>query len=592
MKKLLLFMFLLTSILILTSSLAIASNYVREGNIKLLAVTEAGTGSTANLNLKITEGTGRVFIDTQPLTKLDTLISTRFANSIACDFLDKDCSDYDFFYTIKAKSAIVGGPSAGSAISVLTIAVLDNKKVPNIAITGTINSGGFIGSVGGIKSKIETAADQGIERVFVPLGDSKFKENNTTTNLIEYGAELGIDVVEVSDLNSAMFEIAGKMYWPENYEIELPEIYILTMKGLANRLCEKSSTLRDELLSQGVTKALADDYIEREIEAFNFTNKAKTAIVEDLYYSAASYCYAANVIYRELLIEFVNDTDKQDIEKIREELAEFESEIDNKPIETITDLQAYMVVKERLSESKYFLNMTNERLNDNDSEYSQDFAVAIERLYSARTWSDFFNKPGKKFVFNRDSLREACDNKISEAEERFQYINTIIPFVHSSVKKELQKAHLDRDTENYVLCLFRAGKAKAETDVFINSLGVDSEDQDLLLDNKLNIAGRNIAKQITDDIFPILGYSYYEYSKDLKESQKYSSLLFSEYALEMSNLDLYFQEVKPVKIEVHLGTNTRLILLFIAGLLVGFAAGVFYLKHIKHKRRLKRRSKK
>lgn len=589
MKKI----FLPLLVLLLLSSLAFAiQKPLKEGDIKLLAVTESGEGNVAALNLKVTEGTGRVFIDTKPLTKLDTLISTRFANTIACDFLDIDCSSYDFFYTITADSALVGGPSAGSAISVLTVAVLDNQVVPDhVAVTGTINSGGFIGSVGGIKAKVETAAENDLKLVLIPLGDSKYRENNTTKDLSQFADDLEIEVIEVSDLNTAMFEITGKKYWSDSFEINVPEIYTATMKALAHELCSKTKQLQKELLEQEVAEALPS-YTSDEEKAINFTERSRAAFNNGSHYSAASYCYAANVIYRELLLRFANDTEISDLDNLLADISDFEITIDKKPIETITDLQAYMVVKERLDEAKDFLNLTYARLEDNDSEYPNEFSVAIERFYSAQTWSEFFGKPGKRFVFNSDSLKDSCDDKISEAEERFQYVNTILPFVHKSARTELERAYEDRDNENYVLCLFRAGKAKAETDVFINALGVEEEQQKLLIDNKINIAGKNIAKQITEDIFPILGYSYYVYAEDLKETDKYSALLFSEYALEMSNLNLYFEEaVLEKKARFQLSITSKFLLIFIAGILVGFAAGVLFVRYLKKSRRNKRRSK-
>ena len=97
-------------------------------HISLLAVTEKDgilEGYVADLSLELSKGgNGRVFMDTIPLTKLDTQISTRFAKEIACDLLDIDCSNYDFIYTIHAESNIIGGPSAGAAITVLTLSSL------------------------------------------------------------------------------------------------------------------------------------------------------------------------------------------------------------------------------------------------------------------------------------------------------------------------------------------------------------------------------------------------------------------------------------------------------------------------------------
>src|SRR3989339_1643051 len=104
----------------------------KEGHMKLLAVTETDNGykgGIADLYLEIKPGSGRVFLETFPLTKIDTQISTRFAKEIACDFADIDCSRYDFFYTITADSSIIGGPSAGAAISALTFSLIKGVKL-------------------------------------------------------------------------------------------------------------------------------------------------------------------------------------------------------------------------------------------------------------------------------------------------------------------------------------------------------------------------------------------------------------------------------------------------------------------------------
>ena len=141
--------------------LLIPAAFAKSGSLKLLAVSNVETspiGSVASLDLEIKQGTGRVFIDSFPLSKLDTQISTRFAKEVACNFLEKDCNLYDFFYTIRANSQVIGGPSAGAAITVLTIAVLEDLDIDETAtITGTINTGGIIGPVGSILPKTEAA---------------------------------------------------------------------------------------------------------------------------------------------------------------------------------------------------------------------------------------------------------------------------------------------------------------------------------------------------------------------------------------------------------------------------------------------------
>ena len=98
------------TILIIIIILLIPLVQAKTGHITLLTVAENGNetlGGIADLFLEIKPGTGRVFIDSFPLTKVDTQISTRFAKEVACSFLEKDCSTLDFFYTIRAKSSNV-----------------------------------------------------------------------------------------------------------------------------------------------------------------------------------------------------------------------------------------------------------------------------------------------------------------------------------------------------------------------------------------------------------------------------------------------------------------------------------------------------
>ena len=74
--------------------------YAQNGHMKLLAVSDTQNGEVggiADLYLEISPGTGRVFLETFPLTRLDTQISTRLAKEIACDYANVDCSKYDFY---------------------------------------------------------------------------------------------------------------------------------------------------------------------------------------------------------------------------------------------------------------------------------------------------------------------------------------------------------------------------------------------------------------------------------------------------------------------------------------------------------------
>ena len=77
---------------------------------------------------------------------------------------------------------------------------------------------------------------------------------------------------------------------------------------------------------------------------------------------------------------------------------------------------------------------------------------------------------------------------------------------------------------------------------------------------------RTVLVAIDKGIFPLLGYSYLEYAKNLQEQEPESALLYLEFAQELSNFDLYF----PPEKRWSLPPATRdEILTFILGLLAG-----------------------
>ena len=60
-----------------------------------------------------------------------------------------------------------------------------------------------------------------------------------------------------------------------------------------------------------------------------------------------------------------------------------------------------------------------------------------------------------------------------------------------------------------------------------------------VIDRKLKVIEQDISDLSQRGIFPIVGYSYFEYATTLKDSDRFSSLLYAEYALELSNLEMY-----------------------------------------------------
>ena len=93
---------------------------------------------------------------------------------------------------------------------------------------------------------------------------------------------------------------------------------------------------------------------------------------------------------------------------------------------------------------------------------------------------------------------------------------------------------------DYSSCIYRASLAKARANAMLSALSV-SENITSLVDRKLRAAKGSIVRQTAKGDFPIISYSYYEYSASLMQTDPPSALLFAEYALELSNLDIYLK---------------------------------------------------
>jgi len=534
--------------------LILASSAFAQGDtpyhLKLLAVyedEETYHGSDADLYLELKKGTGRIFLETFPLTKLDTQISTRFAKDIACSHFKMDCSQYDFIYTIKAKSSIIGGPSAGAAITALTtIAVLDLEYDEDIAITGTINSGGIIGLVGGVKEKLEAAAEAGIDKILVSRGTmlSEVVGNNTIkVSPVDFGREnLSLEVKEVLNIDEVIFQLTGVDLNNKEIVVTEDDQYTEIMKRLQETLCNRTKKIEQELEQENV--ALSDFVINdtrmKKEYAFNATRDGD-------YYSAASYCFGTNIQLKEQYYQ----EKKPAIGKLHQlfnaldrKIEALENKINQEKIETIADLQTLIVVKERLND----VHKQIESFRENPSEQSLEksyylLAYAEERFFSAVSWMQFFSMDGKKFILDKETLSKFCLQKISEAEERQQYIAFFLdPSFINGINDKISTAKMASEDDETALCLIKASQAKADANALLTSLGLNNESILNVFQAKLTAVERVISENSAEGIFPILGYSYYQYAKSLRDTEQYTALLYLEYALDMSELGMYFPE--------------------------------------------------
>lgn len=549
---------------LLLSVCVTAEDVVRSGSITLLALMESSSnksGTVATLSLELRPGSERVFLETFPMTKVTTQASLRFAQQIACKSVDVDCSQFDFLYTIKSLPGIVGGPSAGGAAALLTAALLLNKEVPDeIAMTGTINSGGLIGPVGGLRYKVEAASNNGIKQVLLPQGTKDVKEeDNSTIDLVEFGKGLNLSVIEVSTLDEVLELALGIPQKILNGSLNIEGRYKQIMGDVANDLCGRNKELSSVPLVANLSVMK------------NFTERAQIQLEQEAFYSAASYCFRANVEYKRAWYVEKNFSKSELESKIKQLKAEINStkvSVESRSVSTLTDLQTFMAVMERLDEASDLLSGVSEELNSNSSSDGANVGFAEERLFSAITWSRFFNGQDKAIVIDNSALKDACASKISEAEERYNYVKSVIPEALEATRKDIDLANSNLQNDKFIMCLYGASKAKSEADVLLSLMGVEEERFDEVIDLKLNIARQALMRAQLKNIFPIIAYSYYEYASSLRDFDRVSALLFTEYSLELSNFDIYFEEKRP-SVKPVFKLPSKPIFAFLIGLAVG-----------------------
>jgi len=190
--------------------------------INLAAVDQKGNGVTTPLIVESKPGNGKALTNVDKLLFwVDTQYSIQLAKSVAENVTKIDASNYDLIYSIESNASIIGGPSAGAALTVATIAALKNERLrTDVMITGTINEDGTIGEVGGILEKAKAAKDVGAKLFLVPKGQGEqtflkpeetcirrsgfiFCETTYKQITVNIGKDAGISVIEVENVTQA-----------------------------------------------------------------------------------------------------------------------------------------------------------------------------------------------------------------------------------------------------------------------------------------------------------------------------------------------------------------------------------------------------
>lgn len=198
-----------------------------EALANLVAVTPDGQGFVGRASVEIVEGKGRILFRANPFVEPDAQYSIESAAREAQRYTGFTLEGKDVIYSIQGEGTLlVGGPSAGAALSAATVAAMQGLDLRDEAVvTGSINPFGVIGPVSGVYEKALAAGRHGFKLFLVPKGAAKqvVKEKSVEEGLLgnyfyqkesfvpreidlseEMAREFGMQVVEVANLDEAM----------------------------------------------------------------------------------------------------------------------------------------------------------------------------------------------------------------------------------------------------------------------------------------------------------------------------------------------------------------------------------------------------
>ncbi len=294
-----------------------SSAIIEKASIPVYAVTSTDEALKADLTIEIVPGTGRVWTSVEPLVGTSTQHTARVSVELAHNYFDH-VDDYDYKFDINSNASVVEGPSAGAAMSLLLISMLQDKPLPGyVAVTGQIAEDGSIGSVGGVFEKAKKASETGIKIFLVPIGEAyqmhRFPDGVKTVHLPEFAlSEWSLKVIEVKNIDETLEFAFTK---PENIDVNkqtdrepelfVPEEIIVSeelqpMKVLTGKYLEaakeKLEKAKEALNNSPINDSALLSVLLDSLESSSTTIKRSELLCEKNYlYSSANFSFLAAV---------------------------------------------------------------------------------------------------------------------------------------------------------------------------------------------------------------------------------------------------------------------------------------------------------
>ncbi len=514
-------------------------------------------------------GSGRVFVDTLPLTQIDMQGSARLAVKVAKSLVenDEECninpSDYDYFFVVRTSSPIIGGPSAGAIMTAAVISLLENWTIDDKTVmTGMINPDGSIGPIGGIIQKIDAAYSVGATRFLIPKGQGTYIETITETvseggwtqiitrqvsrNVTDYAWEnYGIDVKEVEDINDVLLYLTGWEFPVVESEDRITtEDYTDSMKPLATNLLEEASkSYKNASISfnnSNIPNRYPFYYKNHVTEILNNAQQnlkeSQDWFEQELYYTSTSNSFQSLIDSRFVTYacDYFNSNDKDgyvkflldEVKNIHNEKSELAK---NSEIHGMITLQCVGAAQKRAADSDAYISEAD------DSYQSSDYltalykiAYAMERSASVGWWINISSSFREMGEINASMIEDLAGEYIEDAQQAIIYSSIIIQEIGGTsnylneAEGLLEAAKTSRETGYPAAALFETLESLVKANLALELVDGITDDK---IERARESASASISESRDQGIEPILAVSYYEYAQSLAELFSYDSAI-------------------------------------------------------------------
>jgi len=527
-----------------------------------------GVISTITVTIQ-NNGSGRVFVDTLPLTQIDMQGSARLAVKVASSIVENDnnCnispSNYDYFFVVRTDSPIIGGPSAGAIMTTAIVALLENWTLDDKTVmTGMINPDGSIGPIGGIIQKIDAAYSVGATRFLIPKGQGTYVETISETvdtggwtqiitrqvlrNVSDYASEnYGIDVVEVEDLNDVLLQFTG---WEfpliESEDRITTEDYIDSIMPLATNLLEEASTSFKNASNLFNTSDIPNRYpFYYKNHVTDIFNEAKQNLDESqnwfekgLYYTSTSNSFQSLIDTRFVTYacEYFNSDNKDayvssHLEYLKNRHNKNSKIAKNAEVKGIISLQCVGAAQKRATDADSYISDANNSYQTSDYLTAlYKIAYAMERSASVGWWINISNSFKELGEINSSMIENLASEYIEDAQQAIIYSEIILQEVGGSSSYTIEAEDLLETARNSIekgypaAALFETLEALVKANLALELVDGISEDK---IERARESSSVSIGESRNEGIEPILAVSYYEYAQSLANESSYNSAI-------------------------------------------------------------------